>query len=156
MELRNPIAVLSMGCIAVLFIVTWMAFNSANTNHEKHKALADNKRQWFTYKPQSYRYRYSAGCMLWQSFNVEVSPAGTIVLPVGEFSAPENVAIENLFEEVSRALAEAYFVEIKYHPYFGFPLSIEVDWDKDVIDDECYVEVTAFVSLDDANKSYQQ
>jgi hypothetical protein len=35
-------------------------------------------------------------------------------------------------------------MEIKYHPKFGFPEVIEIDWNKDIMDDECFYEISEF------------
>jgi hypothetical protein len=49
-----------------------------------------------------------------------------------------------LFKAANKGLFEAARIKITYHPKYAFPQVIEVDWRKDVIDDECFYEVSEF------------
>ncbi|CAM3139404.1 hypothetical protein SHLO109777_19555 [Shewanella loihica] len=58
------------------------------------------------------------------------------------------LVIDDLFKAANKGLFEAASMEIKYHPKFGFPEVIEVDWSKDTIDDECFYEISKFKVLE--------
>ncbi len=41
----------------------------------------------------------------------------------------------DLFEVAKKGLTEAYKMDINYHVKYGFPETISLDWNKDIIDD---------------------
>lgn len=57
------------------------------------------------------------------------------------------VTIEERFELAREAILKADKVHIEYHPMYGFPLDIEVDWDQQVMDDECSYSIAEFQPL---------
>jgi len=65
-------------------------------------------------------------------------------IPTGQELAGVGVNINGLFYEAQKALRKSYIADNKYYPYFGFPNLIDVDWDKDIIGDECLFKITNF------------
>ena len=80
-------------------------------------------------------------------YKVELSKQGPVIIPLNDAPATGPVLVDDLFEQVRDANLRAYKVETEYHPYFGFPTNINADWEKDVIDDECFIQVTEFKVL---------
>lgn len=56
--------------------------------------------------------------------------------------------VEKLFARIRRALAaSAYRVVVKYDRQLGYPIWVDLDPRRDVIDDEVFIRVTGFRKL---------
>jgi len=52
--------------------------------------------------------------------------------------------IDDLFDVAEEAIKESHKLELRFNKDFGFPEKMRADWSKDIIDDECFFEVTEF------------
>jgi len=51
-------------------------------------------------------------------------------------------SIDKLFEIIRSAIAKnAYRVDVKYHPTLGYPTQISIDYNKEIADEELFLNV---------------
>jgi hypothetical protein len=109
--------------------------------------LARAERRWERQDLVDYDYRYQRGCFCPDRGPLRVRVrAGAVVsatrLDDGSALSASELAevptIPGLFEIARGALADADAVEVAYHPAFGFPTRISIDWYEHAADDEVY------------------
>lgn len=130
--------------MTILLVGAWVVSFAAEEAKRKNEELENNLLLWKLNKPTYYRFVYSAGCMWATKHKVEIDKFGIKITPLNDSSALKPFQMDSLFEHVRDANLTAHQVETEYHPYFGFPVTISVDWEKDVIDDECFIQVSDF------------
>lgn len=148
LDSRSPITIFSIAILVLFLIGQWIIGHSANENKRKNETLQFNESKWDSNKPLHYSYQVTTGCMWVHSYHVEKNRSGLIATPMDTSTVVKPISVSDLFAEVRKAHLTSHTVSVEYHPYFGFPTAIEVDWDKAIIDDECFVQVSDFKVLD--------
>jgi hypothetical protein len=140
---RNIISIIFvLGCSIVLLVTlgTFGIGGASKTSLEsKLQKLESQKIKWLKIKPNTYSYTIRAGCM----YRVESSAKVNSGIPTYD-NNEDKLSIDYLFIIAKRALEKSDRVDIKYHPKFGIPNSIDVDWRLDTIDDECVYSLVRF------------
>jgi hypothetical protein len=131
----------------LLLIGIWVISHSIIESKRKNESLENSLELWEENGPEFYSYTYTSGCMWINRYKINVGEQGPLVTPLDESPVIAPILIDSLFKQVRDANFSAHTVETEYHPYFGFPTVMSVDWDKDIIDDECFIEVTEFKVL---------
>ena len=118
--------------------------------------LEDALVQWEAADIDHYRFEYTQAC--------ECLPLGPIVVEVqdgivrdvealGENTLPEGFepfTVERLFAAIEEAYEQdAASVAATYSEVSGFPVSVAVDYDVQIADEELYIEVQGFEQLGD-------
>ena len=147
---KNPLAILSVSIITLLLVGVWVISYSVTESKRKNEELEHNLSLWESNKPDFYRFKYSLGCMWVNHYVVNIDSHGTVTLPIDEAPVLQTVSIEQIFEDAREANTSAHKAETEYHPYFGFPVTILVDWNEEIIDDECFIQVSDFEVLTDS------
>jgi len=120
--------------------------------------LADARERWASTGIEEYRFEYSRAC------ECLASQVGPFVVTVsgGEVEDVESLAgaplpddyvaftVAGLFERIGDAFEQgADRVDVAYDAALGFPIDVEIDYDRGVVDEELLVEVLGFERLDD-------
>jgi len=140
---RNIISIIFvLGCSIVL-LVTLGTFGIGGANQasleSRLKKLESQKIKWLKIKPDIYSYTIRAGCMY------VVESSANVKGSLATYDNDEDkLSIDYLFIIAKRALEKSARADIKYHPTFGIPNSIDVDWRLDTIDDECGYSLVKF------------
>jgi hypothetical protein len=141
-DTRNPYAVFFiLGTVIVLLFSFW-GIKYQSVNSQAHDKLAHNLTTWLQGEPEKYSYVVRQGCMFVASSKVLVVNGVALFEKVDEYDS--ELVISDVFKAANKGLFEAARIKITYHPKYAFPQVIEVDWRKDVIDDECFYEVSEF------------
>jgi hypothetical protein len=119
--------------------------------------LDDARARWEGAGIQSYEYRYrrqmAEGLLSWQRpFRVRVVDGAVVAVvdaeseeaPPEGFSAP---TVPELFDIVDDALDRADSIAVEYHPQYGYPTSISIDYSFQVADDEFWITAEALTPL---------
>ncbi|ESP91414.1 DUF6174 domain-containing protein [Pseudoalteromonas luteoviolacea] len=139
---RNPYLIcIVLGAVTAIVFSFWVIAYHAISG-KTHDRVKKQQSIWLHKQPVSYSYTAYAGCMYTIISKVLVIDGNTFF----ENVAPEEdrLVIDKLFKAASKGLYEASSIEIKYHSEYGFPELIEVDWNKHVIDDECFYKIENF------------
>jgi hypothetical protein len=144
LDSRNPITIVAVIILTMFLLGAWVISQIDESYTVRLSELAVNKDLWEQTQPVSYQYTSAYGCMMLFSYKIEHEKGRDFEFPVGQTPANESVKIDDVFEQAEKAIRMSYSVEIKYHPYFGFPELIDVDWNKDIIDDECFFKISEF------------
>ncbi|WP_269521300.1 DUF6174 domain-containing protein [Alteromonas sp. BMJM2] len=144
MDSRNPITIVTIGIVTLFLLGAWVISHSNENFTIRLAELSASKARWEKLKPIEYNYTVKSGCMFVQSYNIEHRNRQIFKFPVGQSTPRESLSIKEVFDIAEKATRLSYSVDIIYHPYFGYPELIDVDWDKDIIDDECFVQITDF------------
>jgi hypothetical protein len=122
------------------------------------KDLAAARRTWATQGLLSYRFRFQRLCFCAPDavaplsvvvtrnrvISVTRAESGTPVTP--DSSLP--LTVERLFDEIERAIHEkAASLNVRYDPLRGYPLSIDIDRDERVADEEVYYRASDLTPL---------
>ncbi|WP_353372950.1 DUF6174 domain-containing protein, partial [Aliiglaciecola sp. NS0011-25] len=119
-------------------LVVLFAFNHLIIPSDKVNPLNSYHRQWIESGIENYRYTLMFGCMRDLEYRVVVKN-GVQITP----RSIDVYSIDDLFEYADRAEKNADEYNVTYHKT-GFPSEIEVNWSKEIWDDECFIEVTDF------------
>ncbi len=134
------------------------SFGSASTSE-----FDQNKATWDNANISHYRYTLSISCFcafmdempvtievendqvvsITSVKDVVIDPTDTLVYPVVEPYA----TIDDLFEQLKSALAEAEEITVVYDTTYGYPSSINIDYIKQAADDELYLTIESFEVL---------
>ena len=123
--------------------------------------LQVNREKWESQNITHYRFDLNIGCfcpIFWGKMPVTVEvKEGEIIsmvdgngFPLDESFSKEiedTGTIENMFELIQKGISDAFSVGISYDSKYGFPVSIEFDWDRRIVDDESTYEITNFEIL---------
>lgn len=115
--------------------------------------------QWETNRPGSYEYTlgFSCGeCPPEWTHSLRIRVAGGGVVSVFDLTAgapvdptERSLTIDELFEVIQDAVeANVYRLSVKYHPDLGYPISISIDHDSLVVDDEVGYSATGLQSVE--------
>ena len=141
-DTRNSYSVIFiLGSVIVLIFSFWgVGYQSVNS--QKHEKIERQLSIWHKNEPEAYSYIATEGCMFSVSSKVLVVHGVTLFEKIGDYE--HKLVINDLFKAVNKGLFDAGSIEIKYNSKFGFPESIDVDWSKETIDDECFYEISDF------------
>ena len=128
----------------LLLVGMWVISHSIIESKRKSENLEINIKLWELNKPEFYSFVYTTGCMFINSYKIDVGEQGALITSLDDSPAIARISISSLFKQVRDANFSAHKVETEYHPYFGFPTGMSADWDKDIYDDECFIQVTEF------------
>ena len=146
LDTRNPFAILTVLAIVIAVAFGFWSFISSS---EKFADINYQKDLWSEKEPNSYSYSIFNGCMFVQKSEAVVLLGKTVFRKVDEdgHKINGNVKLEDLFSTVDRAQAHAHTIEVNYSKTYGYPESIKVDWNKNIMDDECFYVVKNFKDL---------
>jgi hypothetical protein len=144
LDSRNPITIAAIIILTIFLLGAWVISHMNESYKVRLSELAVNKDLWKQTQPVSYNYTSTYGCMMLFSYKIEHEKGRDFEFPIGQTPANESLKIDDVFEQAEKAIRMSYSAEVKYHPYFGFPELIDVDWDKDIIDDECFFKISGF------------
>lgn len=131
----NPLHVFIYASLLILSMgVVWLLIE-ANTKVELIQ-IDENEAKWLAQQIKDYEYTFVYGCMFIEKVRVRVDNG---LLLKGQH---EN-SLEYLYNQGRNALLTAHKYELKFHP-LGFPVWLSVDWEKSVIDDECFYSIEEF------------
>ena len=147
LDSRSPLTIFSIVILMLLLVGIWVIGYSISENDRKNDTLKLNVQKWVSNQPSLYRYKVSSGCMWMHSYRIEKTELGLVSTPAEKSPIIKPISIDDLFDEVRKANLMSHKVSIEYHPFFGFPTIINVDWEKEVIDDECFIQVSEFEVL---------
>ena len=145
---RSPITIISISILSIFLVGLWVVTHSIQEEERKNTQLQTNQSKWELNKPDAYSFVLVSGCMWVNSYKIEQTKSGLFSTPIDDSPVTKPITINDLFNEAKKANLTSHRVSVEYHPYFGFPTLIDVDWEKEVIDDECFVQVNEFKVLD--------
>ena len=148
LDSRSPITIFSIVILVLLLVAVWVIGHSVSESERKNGTLQLNEEKWATNKPLLYSFIVSTGCMWVDSYKIEKTESGLLSIPIDKSPIVAPISVNDLFAEARKANLTSHNASIQYHPYFGFPTLIDVDWEKEVIDDECFIQVSEFEVLD--------
>ncbi len=137
---NNYVAIIFASVVSIAFVLTFFALQNLGDSNTVEE-LEVKMRTWNKNKPYSFSYTITKGCMFVNV--VEVTNINDDISYKSNRSYHKKVNIDDLFNEIRRALNNAYSIQVVYSQQ-GFPERIEIDWSKSVIDDECFSEVSNF------------
>jgi hypothetical protein len=144
--------------IISLFFVLVLTLSACGSG----SAFQQNQDKWESQNINHYRFTVAVSCFC-PFANVEVTyevqngqvlnqsvqaPTDNPVdeAQVSDFYQSYNT-IEKVFGYVGGAIKEADETTIEYDSTYGFPINVSVDWIKQAIDDEMYLTISNFESL---------
>jgi uncharacterized protein DUF6174 len=115
----------------------------------ERERFEQNRALWRAQGVASYRFEYRHICFCVPSVTDPVAivvrsgdVASITYLTTGAPVPPERfdqfLTVEELFELAGQALEEAASVTIEYDPTFGYPTRLDIDWRREIADDEGY------------------
>ena len=139
---RDPYAVFFILGTVIVFIFCFWGINYQSINAQTNEKIQQQLAIWQTNEPEKYSYIAREGCMYVAGSKVLVVNGVALFEKIGEYE--HKLVIDDLFKAAKKGFFSAARMEISYHAKFGFVKSIEVDWNKDVMDDECFYEISDF------------
>ena len=108
-----------------------------------------NRGRWEQRGPASYAYEFHRGCFCSseaiQAVRITVTNGvvtGVVRVDDGQPIPPEQIeqyfriTIDSLFDILGAALEDADAVTVQYHPFWGHPTAVAIDYIRNAIDDE--------------------
>ena len=126
-------------------------------NDPEKSALEQNRRLWKAQDLSTYTYALSRHCFCgyYGAYTVVVdrdtiqtitSVVTSEAIPAEEYQYFET--IDDLFHIVEKALEEADVLRVEYHPRFGYPTEIDIDYYKEAVDDEITYQASLYERLE--------
>ncbi|MFD2164790.1 DUF6174 domain-containing protein [Thalassotalea euphylliae] len=143
---RNPISIIFILVTAIVFIHAFGFAGLQSFNNQNKQAIVSKFETWKRNEPYSYSYKVDSGCMSALSSNVLVVDGVALFEQTSEYEL--ELTIEDIFKQAIKGAAQAASMEVNYHSKYAYPLSIKVDWSKDVTDDECFYSVSNFKEIE--------
>jgi len=137
---QSPYSIFLYSACAVVFITIISAASYwIKHAHSKNEVL-EHQAVWQSNRPISFSYQVIYGCMKESHSYVVIHNSNV------ESVTPklEGITIEDLYSIAIKGLEEASNVNIEYHPTFGYPIRLQIDWSANTMDDECTYQVTDF------------
>jgi hypothetical protein len=141
-DTRNPYSVFFVLGTVIILIFSFWGIGYQSVNSQTHEKIQRQLNFWQQNEPERYSYIAQEGCMYVVGSKVLVVNRVALFEQIGEYK--HELVIDDLFEAANKGLSEAASIEVKYDPKFGFPKKISIDWSHDIIDDECFYEITEF------------
>ncbi|NVK25672.1 MAG: hypothetical protein HWE10_12150 [Gammaproteobacteria bacterium] len=152
---------------ALLILLSLLISSCSIEEIDKEKeALFDNEKKWQAIDNGSYYFELSKLCFCSTEsleFSYHITPNKSLiynrvieqlVIENSEYQ-PQIETIDDLFEIAEKAQDEAYSVSIEYHPDYGVPTLIDIDWNQTYADDEIAYQIShIFPSADIACATY--
>jgi hypothetical protein len=148
---------LSLASAITLLTLNCSLFSPDGPRDERQSFLRDAMDQWAANGPAGYEYTlgFSCGeCPPEWTHPLRIRVEAGEVVSVFDLSAGTSVdpnqrslTIDELFEVIQDAVQEdVYRLAVKYHPDLGYPISISIDHDSLVADDEFGYSATGLQS----------
>jgi hypothetical protein len=133
--------------------------SSSKSNKEK---LEINRHIWLKEDAANYQFNLFISCYCAfevnpaiivvrdDTVNTVINPkTGKIFTPSDSNRAREKYAdfptVDELFKTIEQAIKrDPYRLKVKYNPHYGYPEQIDVDYDKNIADDEFHYQVSDF------------
>lgn len=150
---------LSLASAITLLTLNCSLFGPDGPQEERQSFLRHARDQWAANGPASYEYTLAFTCgecpPEWTHLLRIRVEAGEVVsvfdLSTGTPVDPSerSLTIDQLFEVIQNAVQEdVYRLAVKYHPDLGYPVSIAIDSDSRVVDDEVGYSITDLEALE--------
>ena len=139
MSSKNVWAVIFSLGISIVLVLSFWGFSHWSNHAETVDTLDKHIIQWNNLALKNYKFVATEACMLVGTNEIKVED-GKPVLVHGK----KMVTIDGVFKRAKEAILTAHRLTIEYHPLYGFPQTIEVDWNGQVTDDECSYSITGF------------
>ncbi|KAF7786145.1 hypothetical protein PRUB_a0619 [Pseudoalteromonas rubra] len=130
--------IFTLGMSIFLVISFWGIMHWVN-NAETVERVERQSMQWKGFELTEYSFIATDACMFVDYSKVQVVEGKPQLL-----EGKQKVTIEGRFDLAKEAILNADALRIEYHPLYGFPVNIEVDWDDQVVDDECSYSIKEF------------
>ncbi|WP_164517621.1 DUF6174 domain-containing protein [Pseudoalteromonas rubra] len=130
--------IFTLGMSIFLVISSWGIMHWAN-NAETVERVERQSMQWKGFELTEYSFTATDACIFLDYSKVQVVEGKPQLL-----EGKQKVTIEGRFDLAKEVILNADALRIEYHPLYGFPLNIEVDWDDQVVDDECSYSIKEF------------
>ena len=108
-----------------------------------------NRGRWEQRGPDGYAYEFHRGCFCTseaiQAVRITVTNGvvtGVVRVDDGQPVPPDQITqyfritIDSLFDILGAALEDADDVTVQYHPFWGYPTAVAIDYIRNAIDDE--------------------
>lgn len=108
-----------------------------------------NRGRWEQRGPASYSYEFQRGCFCGGDAlqRVRISVTNGVVtgvvrvddgqpIPPDQITQYFRISIDSLFDILGDALEDADVVTVQYHPFWGYPTAVAIDYILNAIDDE--------------------
>ncbi len=123
--------------------------------------LLQNRERWASRGITNYRYVLQIRCFCppesVQPVMIEVQDNKVVSITSAQDSKPvdaqgfqRNDTIDKLFDRIQEAFDNnAYIIEAKYNPDFGYPRRVFVDYDERIVDEEMQFEIVYFEVIEE-------
>lgn len=140
LDSKSPLAIFYVFSGVIVMIVAFWGFGMQFLSMQSIESLEERKQHWYETRPANYSYTIVEGCM------TKLTSIVTVVdnLPYFSYQSTHDSTIEKLFTKAHNAFNGADSFAVNYNDKYGYIESIEVDWRKDALDDECFTQVTDF------------
>lgn len=115
------------------------------------RALEAAREQWNTNRPTAYSMTFEVSCGLcyWQTDETTVLVDGFMPVDAQKVLRPEDVTVDVLFDALESNIAShPQTYRVSYDEELGYPVSIDIDGDSSVIDDDWIFELLDFTPVD--------
>ena len=141
---RNAVSIVTIFTVVIFMtvssVVIFFLFQSSN----KVDTFNIKLKHWSQNQPKNMTYKVTHGCMTLLSYDV-YRIDGKTFFQQKKYTDPKwQHDIDSLFEVILKAAQSAYSLNVDFNLEYGYPQSIEIDWDKQTIDDECFYVVENF------------
>ena len=126
--------------MTVSSVVIFFLFQSSN----KTENIKNRFQQWSQIQPKNMTYTVTHGCMSAFSYDVYRVDGKTFVQQKKYTDPSWQHDIDSLFEVLLKASQSAHSLIVDFNTEYGYPQSIEIDWTKQTVDDECFYVVENF------------
>ncbi|WP_052262299.1 DUF6174 domain-containing protein [Pseudoalteromonas luteoviolacea] len=147
LDIREPIAVQFVLGTAIIFVFSLWGVGFQFIKGEALKTLEYNFDAWQSNAPFSYTYQVESGCML--TFSSRVLVVDGVAFFEHSSGHTFEITIEKMFKKAEKAITQAASIKLDYHPAYLFPEDINVDWNKDIHDDECFYRIRNFEVIEE-------
>ncbi|MEN3158684.1 DUF6174 domain-containing protein [Alkalimonas sp. NCh-2] len=143
-DLRNPFVVLIvLGSLIILIYSSWGIYAVSERSRELNQ-YEQYRDYWQSLNLRDYAYVIEEGCMFGSITSATVSSGEHNFVKYENQLFGGSTTIDDLFDQAEQAIKESHKLELRFNKDFRFPEKMRVDWSKDIIDDECFYEVTEF------------
>lgn len=139
---RNVYSVIFTLGMSIVLTISFWGFNHWSNHAETVEKVDSQIIHWKEFDLKDYSFVAADACMF-VGYNKMQVEGGKPELVDGQHL----VTIDERFKLAKEAILTADKLHIEYHPLYGFPINIQVDWNEQVIDDECSYSITEFKPL---------
>lgn len=143
-DLRNPfVALIVLGSLIILIYSSWGIYAVSERSRELNQ-FEQYRAHWRSLNFRDYAYIIEEGCMSGSITSATVTGGEHNFVKYENQLFGGSSTIDDLFDVAEEAIKESHKLELRFNKDFGFPEKMRADWSKDIIDDECFFEVTEF------------